>query len=715
MFSLLLGVVALIINCYPIPFFANVQFILGNTLTVISSILFGPWYALLTSILASTGLVIVWDSFHVYIIFGLEALFLGFCRRRDIYALYGSVIFWLVFGMPAFYLLGNLFFDLPNNHLPFVTLKQAINSMIYTSIASLLVLSIPKLWRFKGRIKDKQRRSLSKQVTYFITLMITLSLLLSALLFNFYFLERQQQLVKVNQNETVRHIAYAGETYLENHIKVIENAAYLFTITNDSPTSSQAFLSNLHRNYPSFISMLMTNEKGNFIALSPLSKFQNPDEFKLNNNVKDRDYFIESFYNLRVYVSSVFVGRGFGNDAIVAMSAPYFDKTDHTKALGIIEGSLDLNYFDKIDYDFEGMRNQSIVLTDEKNNIIYASNQLNLKVMTPFHYALYKGRYQTTLDLININNTDSSTPEYIYAKSELSNGWKLYIVEPFTPLLKIAENQMLNSFAMLLVALLLTFYISNKISQLLSIPLEMIANQFSQLAQSSTKHQLLDDNAPREVYSLYETLLASKQQLIDHQLELENIVAIRTEELETANTKLKELVDRDPLTALYNRRYAEHKFIETREFCLRSEQAITVAVVDLDFFKAINDTYGHLAGDECLRQVASVLKQHFKRDIDIISRYGGEEFMLILPMSNALNIEHHLNEFRLKLNQILISIPNGSQQLTLTCSIGAIIANANYHHDLDRWIKIADDNLYQAKAQGRNRTILTIISPETES
>ena len=714
LFSIAMGILALVINLYPIPFFANVQFIVGNTLTVIVAVLCGPWYALITSMFASTGLMLIWDSYHVFAIFSLEALFLGFCRRRDIYALYGSIIFWVLIGMPIFYLMANIFFELPAEHLPFVTLKQAINSLIYTCIASLLILMLPKLWLFETKIKDKQRRTLSKQMVYFITLMITLSLLFSALYFNFISLNKQQSLIKKNQQETVFHLSYAGEQYIEMHTKVIKNAAQFFTLVNNTSAEQQPLLSNLHNNYPGFISMLITDDKAKIVSATPITRFK--DIHSSNHlSVKDRDYFIEAFYNQKIFTSSVFVGRGFGNDAIIAISAPYFQKDAPLQPAGIIEGSLDLKYFSAIDYDFNQHKSQSIILTDEANSIIYASDELNLKVMSPFKYSIHNGFYVTDLQLLNLKNTASKIPEYIYASKELNNGWKIYVIEPFSPLLKLAEKQMLTSFIILLAALLFSFFISNRISQLLTVPLEMVANHFGKLNQNDLNTQVLDESSPREVYSLYQRLLTSKQELISHQLALEETVALRTLELENANQKLQELVDKDPLTNLFNRRFAEHKFTEIRDFCIRSEQAITVAILDLDFFKAINDSYGHLAGDECLRQVSEQLSQHFKRDIDILARYGGEEFILILPMTNALNIEHHLNEFRIKLAATKINAPNSEQNFNITASIGAITANASYHAQLDKWIKIADDNLYQAKALGRNRVIVSIINPEAES
>ena len=301
-------------------------------------------------------------------------------------------------------------------------------------------------------------------------------------------------------------------------------------------------------------------------------------------------------------------------------------------------------------------------------------------------------------------------PEYIYAHQTLDNGWTVYILKEFSPLLKLAEEQMFNSFLMLLISIVCTFYISKKLSALLTVPLEAVASQFSPSSLDSNKSSSIDENSPKEVFSLYQRLVATKQQLIDHQIELEDMVAKRTEELEKANRKLKELVDRDPLTGLYNRRYAERKFTDLLDFCLRSDQNITVALLDLDLFKRINDNYGHLAGDECLRIFAQLLQKYFKRDIDIIARYGGEEFLLILPLTNDLHIEHHLNSFREALAVFDIISPEDQKSFNVTVSIGAISASAKYADELDKWIKIADDNLYQAKQHGRNKTIIHIIN-----
>lgn len=136
---------------------------------------------------------------------------------------------------------------------------------------------------------------------------------------------------------------------------------------------------------------------------------------------------------------------------------------------------------------------------------------------------------------------------------------------------------------------------------------------------------------------------------------------------------------------------------------------IAIAILDLDRFKGINDTYGHLGGDQTLNTVAKLLEKDFKRDGDIIVRYGGEEFLIIMPLCNALKIESHLDSFRQRLSQVIIHNPDDKTEFSVTASIGAVIANGTYSALLEDWIKQADLNLYQAKNSGRNKLVFTTL------
>ncbi|MGS0683122.1 sensor domain-containing diguanylate cyclase [Shewanella sp. 125m-7] len=704
-----LGLIGLVINLYPIHLFANIQLIFGNVSYVVTAILLGPWYALYTAMITVSGLMIAWDSPHVYLLFGVEALCLGFARRKDIYALYASFCFWLFIGMPLFYLYIFIFTDLPSSHIAFIALKQGINGLVYACIGSLLIILSPPFWHFADKVKDRQRRTFNAQLTYTFTLVITIALLLAALLFNNQFIERQQSLLYTNIKNTADHLGLSTQAYLDTHIQAISNAAAWLSLNKHGEVEEQILLSKLHNNYPGFITMLLANDEGNVIAASPASLLTNGTVNPQKFSIRDRNYFIESYINQRAYISPPFLGKGFGNDPIVAISSPVYPANNPHQPIGIIEGSLNLNEFKKVDKFNTDSLHQSIVLIDKNRKVIYASDGLDIAPLSEFSFSQPSENYITSLPMLNISHGDNKAPEYVYANATLSNDWQLFVLNPFRPLVELVESMYLATFAILLISLLITIYISRVISARLTLPLENIANKFSTSLEGDNLEYAVNEESPQEVYSLFNRLQQSKSQLISYQLELEEKVAIRTLELEDANRQLKTLAEKDPLTGLYNRRYAEEQFKGVQEFCQQSDEVIAIALLDLDKFKYINDTYGHDSGDLTLNLVAQLLNDDFKRDSDIIVRYGGEEFLLIMPLCNALKIESHLEHFRQRLENTLIDNQHENVQFKVTTSIGAVIGSGTFSASLEDWVKQADINLYQAKHSGRNKLVFSTL------
>ena len=709
-----LGLLGLVLNIYPIPLFANVQLILGNAAVVIVAILLGPWYALFTALFTATGLMLAWSSAHVYLIFLLEALWLGFARRKDVPILYASICYWLLLGLPLMSLYLWLITGMPSYHIPFTTIKQAFNGIFYTTLGELCVVALPSLWHLKDKLVNHTRRTMSAQLSYLFILITTISLLTSSLVFNHYFMDKQQVLINQNLNDTGISLGHATETYITTNTRTVASIGQFISTSGLSFEQAQLVLNSVQGLTPSFTTMFIANERGEIVAGSPIEKFQQLKQMGKMFTVKDRDYFIQSFNHHNTFVSPVFVGRFIGKEIIIAISAPIF-KEGTNDTVGIVQGSLDLSFFSSIDKQNQHHETQSIILLDEKKNIVYASERLGLTPLAPFNFVTGSTEYRTRLKLMDINQTEADTPEYIYAHHQLNNGWHLYVVEPFVPLLTLAQEQYTKTIVLLLLSMLGAVIIAKAISRLTTTPLALLAQHFSQTKDGSFneekfEHELLDNSTPKEIYSLYESLEANQQALLSYQLELEDKVKQRTMDLEIANRKLKDMAERDSLTNLYNRRYTEKQFLHIQDLCERGQDAIAVVLLDLDFFKKVNDTYGHLAGDECLRVMAEVLSSHFKRDVDLLCRYGGEEFVLILPMCNTLKVEQHLNDFREKLARVVITNPADQVTFSVTVSIGAIIADAAYSSTLEVWLKQADENLYKAKEQGRNCVVCTLIS-----
>ncbi|WDP88473.1 MAG: diguanylate cyclase [Desulfobacter sp.] len=176
----------------------------------------------------------------------------------------------------------------------------------------------------------------------------------------------------------------------------------------------------------------------------------------------------------------------------------------------------------------------------------------------------------------------------------------------------------------------------------------------------------------------------------------------RSYELEKANQLLEKLSQMDGLTGLYNRRYFDSAFVMEWKRMHRCGGSLCLILLDIDFFKNYNDTFGHQAGDDCLKKVANIIKSALKRSSDICARYGGEEFVIVLPEvdhSGGMGIAEELcSKVR------AAAIPHDTDPGIVTVSIGVAalnpISTLLQPKDL---IRYADKALYRAKSSGRNR------------
>ena len=211
-----------------------------------------------------------------------------------------------------------------------------------------------------------------------------------------------------------------------------------------------------------------------------------------------------------------------------------------------------------------------------------------------------------------------------------------------------------------------------------------------------------------------------------HATELEARVLARTQDLDKAlgelteaNGRLQELSQRDALTGLHNRQFLAERMPEIWGTAVRWKQALALLMIDIDHFKQVNDAHGHAAGDEALKAVAEVISRIMRRPGDHAVRYGGEEFLVVLPQTHAAGAAHMAERIREEV--AALTVTHGGQLLTLTVSIGVACATPGPRTSMALMLQLADRLLYQAKAEGRNRCVLQptalaqIRPPETES
>ncbi|MBY6064160.1 ligand-binding sensor domain-containing diguanylate cyclase [Pseudidiomarina sediminum] len=182
---------------------------------------------------------------------------------------------------------------------------------------------------------------------------------------------------------------------------------------------------------------------------------------------------------------------------------------------------------------------------------------------------------------------------------------------------------------------------------------------------------------------------------------LDQEVRARTKELEAVNAQLRSLSETDFLTGLLNRRGFMRRFPKVQAQMQRSQQQMCLVLMDVDYFKAFNDDYGHDVGDEVLRGLSRLIADSLMKG-DLAARWGGEEFIVLLPSTNESQGYQRCEQLRRAIEAARIDVDGTSFKLTATFGL---VAAAAENASLTQWVKAADEALYQGKASGRNKVV----------
>ncbi len=192
----------------------------------------------------------------------------------------------------------------------------------------------------------------------------------------------------------------------------------------------------------------------------------------------------------------------------------------------------------------------------------------------------------------------------------------------------------------------------------------------------------------------------------EYEKSLEKLVEMRTKELESANIKLLSMANEDPLTHLYNRRYFYDISDLLFKISSREKHNLSALMIDIDKFKNVNDSYGHLVGDILLKRYAEIF-MNLVRTSDVAVRFGGEEFVILLPNTNAIGAGMLAEKIRQTIEREEIPI-NDKKNITLKVTVSIGVAECDFINDrnIDDLIDRADKAMYKAKQDGRNRVVI---------
>lgn len=197
---------------------------------------------------------------------------------------------------------------------------------------------------------------------------------------------------------------------------------------------------------------------------------------------------------------------------------------------------------------------------------------------------------------------------------------------------------------------------------------------------------------------------AAEAEIKNHLNNLESLVEERTAELAIANEVLKEFARTDGLTGVFNRRQFNEVLDAEVGRCKRSGEPLSLLMCDVDHFKIYNDTYGHVAGDYCLIEIATAINNYFTRSSDFVARYGGEEFAIILPGISAEQASALGKGLVKKIQDKQMLFESSFTQGIVTISVGVSTFHGEMLTDAATIIEASDEALYLAKESGRNNS-----------
>lgn len=521
-----------------------------------------------------------------------------------------------------------------------------------------------------------------------LTILVILSLLPAFAILFYAGLERRQQNIETATQQvtmTVRGMAEQQKEITLSTQQILTVLSKLPDIKQLNIDESASIFSDLVKQNPNYKNLTLVALDGNVIA-SATGGYTNV-------NLADRKHFKEALSRKKFVVGEFIISRVGSKEPVFPSAIPVLD--DKGNPLAVLTIVLKLSSFSRYLDTEKVPRGSFLAVTDHKGIRMYyypekidtnpvgkpingKSWEFALKSKGPGRFTSLGSDGNKRIFAFEPVRLNPGEPPYVYFWSGI----------PEKLILAPANEVMLKSLLLLSLAFIMAILVAQVIGKKVIItPLLNLVQFAGQISKGNLK-------ARSDTHSM-----VSEFDFLSHEL---NQMA---ENLQKTNEKISKLSLIDGLTNIANRRYFDKKLEEEWHRSLRTKRPISLLMVDIDYFKNFNDTYGHLEGDDCLRTTGLILKNIANRTTDLPARYGGEEFAVILPETDkqgAFAIAE-LIHVHVAQREIPHKASDISQYLTVSIGLATLREATSIKSPIDL-IKMADEQLYNAKHEGRNKT-----------
>lgn len=554
-------------------------------------------------------------------------------------------------------------------------------------------------------IKEVTILSKTLRLRLFLTYVLSMLLVISLLSGILYIQTRQ------NLSETIRQNSIAQSKLYANQISLVINThlSHLQTLANSDPGRSL----NHDIIFERFHDMI---DNKNLFVFTGAIFYPDGTIYDINgttNNITDRKYFKDLFNSdVEFIISEPLIGKFRQNRAVVLV-VPII--VDDQRVAGLLL-PMDLKDISSTLTNVQLTENSYGWIVDETGLLIAHPNEdyiMNLNIFEADDRgfkglkSLSKKMFETNYGVGGYHDYNTNSEKILsYALIPGTPGWRLGITTPTREIYAPLIHQVFTLIGVSILGLFISILLALGFSSRMTNPLKALTEAVTNLRKGKIS-TIPDSKSVKEIDTLVSAFNTMSKELNDLSDNLEEKVGQRTQSLKEMNTYLNELATKDHLTKLFNRGFILEKLSDLKVYT--DEKGIEyfgILFVDLNNFKYYNDTFGHDVGDELLKLCTDIIKNYF-REHDIVARYGGDEFIILLQDINHENFNHVIDSFKkhcdekLELKTKVASIVSNNdipEDKLLGFSIGYCYYGTNEARTIERLIQVADQRMYEHKA-----------------
>ena len=672
-------------------FFGDFSLYFGQIFVLFCLISRGLNPGIIAALIASTASAIFADDPYLIVIFSLEILFVHVCMRKGYFLFQSSMSYWVLLGIPLLISLHALTNFISAEVLFIGGVTRGLNGLICISVVAICCWFLPSRYIHKKYYSNPPL--LSSLIFSLCMLTVTLPAMVIAFFFIWQSTIQNEMIVERDLASTASKLAAVNDIELQRHLGSLETVSTI--LTNNPRAKLQPLITATATNYNLFSSVVLVNHLGDVLRAAPaqysqkLSKLRSP-------NVKQRRYFKDARIASGAFITDALVGQSFGEDLMICFIAPVIVENRFN---GLIQGAMELDQL--IAFNNNNISNDYVyIINDAKNRIIAHSNSLDIDLLSNFDYVEVEDPLIKRLSTLSFKNN-----VYLYQQSQTPNGWTITVMLP--P--HLVTSVLVEYFFMLVIATIFVLaafaFIAKTLSRKITKPIVDIAENFPN--PEFHPKIIRDSQVSSEMVKLTQKLIDSHEVMSNFHQKLSEQVNDKTKQLNQLNRELYSIAQKDSLTQLLNRAGFNRLAVTAYRNCVRNHITMSLTFIDIDHFKLVNDTHGHPFGDKCIIGVADTIQKHCKRDTDIIGRYGGEEFIIMIVGGD---IQEHSDRIGLIKDEVgKLTLMKDNNIVKMTISAGMCCVKSNFSEDFESLLQLSDNQLYVSKREGRNKISTTIL------